>query len=105
MKENDGKGKQMPLHDWSLIRDWETMHLYWITELGRWLKARLPTGFRASLATVPSLVVAPVPVHPDVSVHRQPVPAEPAESLAGDLLDVAPDEKVTLALAEAERAV
>jgi hypothetical protein len=95
----------MPLHDWSELTNWETVHAGWIVELHRWLKPRLPAGFRSTLATVPALVVAPVPVHPDLSVHQQLAPAEPAVPSSGDLLDIAPDEKVTLAVAEAERAV
>lgn len=95
----------MALHDWSELPNWETVHGGWIVELHRWLKPRLPPGFRSTLATVPSLAGAPVPVHPDVSVHRHPEPAEPPASGPGDLLDVAPDEKVTLAVAEADRAV
>jgi hypothetical protein len=92
----------MPLHDWKLIQDWETVHVYWITEIGRWLKSRLPPGFRASLGTVPALVVSPVPVHPDVSVRREPQDSAPSGGAVGE---PAPDERVTLALAEAERAV
>jgi Protein of unknown function (DUF4058) len=92
----------MPLHDWNELTNWETVHAAWIVELHRWLKPRLPEGFRSTLATVPALVVAPVPVHPDLSVHRQP---EPSGAASGDLLDIAPDERVTLAVAEAERAV
>lgn len=95
----------MPLHDWNELADWETVHAAWIVELHRWLKPRLPAGFRSTLATVPSLVVAPVPVHPDVSVRRKsemtPVPG----SSPGDLVAIDADEKVTLALAEAERAI
>jgi hypothetical protein len=95
----------MPLHDWTDLANWETVHGTWIVELHRWLKPRLPPGFRSTLATVPSLMIAPVPVHPDVSVRRHPEPPDPAASSAGDLLDVAPDERVTLAMPDAERAV
>jgi hypothetical protein len=95
----------MPLHDWNQLADWETVHGAWVVELHRWLKARLPAGFRSTLATVPSLVVAPVPVHPDVSVRRHPEPPEAPPTPPGDLLAMDPDEKVTLALAEADRAV
>ena len=75
------------------VTNWETVHAGWIVELHRWLKPRLPEGFRSTLATVPALVVAPVPIHPDLSVHQQPVPPVPAGSASGDLLDIAPDEK------------
>jgi hypothetical protein len=95
----------MPLHDWNELADWETVHGAWIVELHRWLKCRLPSGFRSTLATVPSLVVAPVPVHPDVSVRRHPEPVAPPVSSSGDLLAMEPDERVSLALVEADRAV
>jgi hypothetical protein len=95
----------MPLHDWNALTDWETVHGTWIVELHRWLKSRLPAGFRSTLATVPSLVVAPVPVHPDVSVRRHPEPPDAPAPSSGDLLAMEPDEKVSLALGEAERAV
>jgi len=42
----------MPLHDWNEQTEWETVHKYWITELGRWLKPRLPAEYRVALATV-----------------------------------------------------
>src|SRR5947209_272228 len=60
----------MPLHDWNELTDGETVHTYWVGELGRWLKPRLPPGYRASLGTPPALAVAPVPVPPDVPVRR-----------------------------------
>src|SRR5262245_46821654 len=93
----------MPLHDWTDLPDWETVHAYWITELGRWLRPRLPPGYRASLGTVPALVVAPTPVHPDVSVrrHSEPLVAVPSQVR----LEVAPDEEVALATLDPARAV
>ncbi len=101
----------MPLHDWTDLADWETVHTYWITELGRWLKPRLPAGYRASLGTVPVLVVVPAPVHPDVSVRRQEQPSLPSPSnglpsqTPGDLSEPAPDVEVALALLDPARAV
>lgn len=43
----------MPLHDWTVTIGWEAIHLFWITELARHLKARLPAGFRTQLEVVP----------------------------------------------------
>lgn len=37
----------MPLHDWTDRRGWDGVHHLWITELLRWVKPRLPTGYRA----------------------------------------------------------
>jgi hypothetical protein len=97
----------MPLHDWNELTDWETVHTYWIADLGRWLKPRLPAGYRVSLAAVPALVVAPVPVHPDVIVRRP----EPIAPLAGEALgpldpaELAPDQEVALATIDTAQAV
>lgn len=101
----------MPLHDWNALTDWETVHAYWIAELGRWLKPRLPAGYRASLATVPALVVASVPVHPDVSVRRQAESSVsnlsngPGGPTSGDSAEQAPDYEVALATLDPARAV
>jgi hypothetical protein len=46
----------MPLHDGSELTNWETVHTYWIVELGHWLKPRLPAGYRVSLGTIPARV-------------------------------------------------
>jgi hypothetical protein len=64
----------MPLHDWSKESDWEGVHVYWLTEIARQLKTRLPEGFRAHIGTGPALAVDLPPVHPDVSVriHKGP---------------------------------
>jgi len=101
----------MPLHDWNELTDWETVHTAWILELHRWLKPRLPPGYRSSLATVPALVVAPIPLHPDVSVRRQAeastsaLPNGPASPSSDDLAELAPDEEVALAALDPARAV
>ena len=68
----------MPLHDWSKIPEWEGVHLFWITELFRDISAKLPPGYRAGVATIPSLTVGAPATHPDVSVRREPgTPHEP----------------------------
>jgi len=101
----------MPLHDWNELADWETVHTYWIAELGRWLRPRLPPGYRTSLGTFPALVVAPAPVGPDVSVRRHPeslLPAAqnvPTNVPSGNLSELAPDLEVALALLDPARAV
>ncbi len=93
----------MPLHDWTELTDWETVHTCWIVELGRWLKPRLPPGYRMSLGTVPSLVVAPTPVHPDVSGrrHAEHAPDRPSANPS----EWAPDVEAALALLDPARAV
>jgi hypothetical protein len=60
----------MPLHDWTNLSDWESVHQLWIVELFRWLKRHLPAGYRAGLGTVPALTIGSPSVHPDVNVRR-----------------------------------
>ena len=45
----------MPLHDWDETEGWEGVHIFWITELARSLKKRLPAGFRAYLRGGPAV--------------------------------------------------
>lgn len=60
----------MPLHDGTALSDWESVHQLWIVELYRWIKPRLPAGYRAGLGTVPALTVGTPSLHPDVIVRR-----------------------------------
>ena len=55
----------MPLHDWSDPEGWEGVHLFWLTELARHVKERLPAGYRAYLKTVLTLAVGAPPPKPD----------------------------------------
>jgi hypothetical protein len=71
----------MPLHDWSKLPEWEGVHQLWIVGLYHDIKAKLPAGYRAALATVPSLTVGGPSTHPDVSVKRQPIPEVDDSSL------------------------
>ena len=47
----------MPLHEWSELSGWEGVHLLWMTELLRDVKAKLPAGFRAYISAGPALAV------------------------------------------------
>ncbi|WP_020475097.1 DUF4058 family protein [Zavarzinella formosa] len=58
----------MPLHDWSDRPGWEGLHIYWMTEIARDLKHRLPPGFRAVIGSSPLVAIGLAPVKPDVSV-------------------------------------
>ena len=40
----------MPLHDWTDRNGWEGMHIFWMTEIARALRAGLPPGYRAVIA-------------------------------------------------------
>jgi hypothetical protein len=45
----------MPLHEWTDRPGWEGMHHLWTTELLRWVKPRLPEGYRAFIGAAPVL--------------------------------------------------
>jgi hypothetical protein len=91
----------MPLHDWTDRLGWDGVHQSWNVELLRWIKPRLPEGYRAYLGTVPALTVGIPAQHPDVPVRgwlptsgtvpaaAQPAPAgeEPDEQVAVSVLD------------------
>jgi hypothetical protein len=90
----------VPLHDWTDQPDWEGVHHLWITELFRWVKPRLPAGYRAYIGTVPTVAIGAPAQHPDVSVRQagEPQPVgngaaaspPPAESVkAGPDVEVA----------------
>ena len=68
----------MPLHDWSDRPGWEGMHHLWITELLRWVKPRLPVGYRADIGSAPLLAVGAPADRPDVSVRSW----SPAEAMS-----------------------
>jgi hypothetical protein len=99
----------MPLHDWGDRPGWEGMRHLWITELLRWVKPRLPSGFRAYIGAAPLLAVGAPGERPDVGV-RPWSPAEEAGPLAlggggGDLSQTDPDEEIAVATLDRETAV
>jgi hypothetical protein len=81
----------MPLHDWNQPKGWEGVHTLWITELLRWIKPRLPEGYRAYIGSTPAPTVSAAAQRPDeeiatlslephaalyVAVHNRMVAAE-----------------------------
>jgi Protein of unknown function (DUF4058) len=82
----------MPLHEWTDRVGWEGMRHLWITELLRWVKPRLPAGYRAYIGSAPLLAVGAPGGKPDVRIHRvsgvsdgeggeyRPDPLSPAEA-------------------------
>src|SRR5882724_10349643 len=89
-------GPGMPLHDWTDRGGWEGMHHLWITELLRWIKPRLPAGYRAYIGSVPTVAVGAPSERPDVAVRQwpdqpPPPPANPDTSAVGD---EEPDEEI-----------
>lgn len=70
----------MPLHDWTDRPGWEGMHIFWMTEIARGLRANLPPGYRAVIGSSPLVAIGSVPMKPDVAVtngshHPPPNPA------------------------------
>ena len=97
----------MPLHDWTDRRGWDGVHHLWITELLRWVKPRLPTGYRAYIGSAPTVAVGAPPEKPDVSVRQWP--EEPSAGSSGptipSLPSENPDEEVAVALLDPETSV
>jgi hypothetical protein len=90
----------MPLHDWTERGGWEGVHHIWITELLRWVKPRLPEGYRAYIGSVPTIAVGAPAERPDVAVRQWPEdpPAAPAGNGEGSATaDEEPDEEIAVA--------
>jgi hypothetical protein len=90
----------MALHDWSDRPGWEGMHHLWITELLRWVKPRLPDGFRAYIGSAPLLAVGVR----SWSLASEPTASGPAIGEA-DAAPAEPDEEVAVATLDPETAV
>jgi hypothetical protein len=92
----------MPLHDWTDRQGWDGLHHLWITELLRWIKPRLPAGYRAYIGTAPTVAIGAPPERPDVHVRQwneqQPPTAAPASQPAetGPTAEE-PDEEIAVA--------
>lgn len=91
----------MPLHDWNDRSGWEGVHHLWITELLRWIKPRLPAGYRAYIGTAPVVAVGSPAEKPDVSVRDWPDEPgkQPPVSFLADANGAAsePDEEIAVA--------
>lgn len=73
----------MPLHDWTDRRGWGGLHTYWMTEIGRDLKAKLPPGYRAVIGPSPFVAIDLAQVEPDVAVTQaatRPPPVSDGEA-------------------------
>jgi hypothetical protein len=68
----------MPLHDWTDRDNFDGLHIYWMTEIARQLRAKLPPGYRAVIGTSPTVSIGGDLRHPDVVVtNGTPHPAPP----------------------------
>ena len=98
----------MPLHDWTKIGGWEGVHHSWMTEMLRWIKPRLPDGYRAFIGSTPRLSIGGSSSKPDLGVRSwTTIGAElrgPAGSTeTGDGME--PDIEVSVASIETEAAL
>jgi hypothetical protein len=88
----------MPLHDWTDRSGWEGVRHLWITELLRWVKPRLPAGYRAYIGSAPTVAVGAPAERPDVHVRQwaeQPSPPEPPPP--GETAPEEPDVEIAVA--------
>jgi hypothetical protein len=75
----------MPLHDWTDRENFDGFHTYWMTEIARQLRAKLPPGYRAVIGTSPTVSVGGELRHPDVAVtNGSPRPPTPGTARAPD---------------------
>jgi Protein of unknown function (DUF4058) len=58
----------MALHEWTDRSGWEGLHIYWMTELARDLRTKLPSGYRAVIGSSPLVTIGETPVKPDVAL-------------------------------------
>jgi Protein of unknown function (DUF4058) len=95
----------MPLHDWTDRPGWEGVHHLWITELLRWIKPRLPEGYRAYIGSAPTVAIGAPAEKPDVSVlewkEDQAQDAPPEKALpTTQASNEEPDEEIAVAALE-----
>ena len=100
----------MPLHDWAELPGWEGVHLLWMTELLRDVKAKLPAGFRAYIGSGPALAVgAPIGRgRPDVAVRTDSqagAAAATGASLTAGPESAEPDVEVAVATLDPDPAI
>lgn len=95
----------MPLHDWTDQPGWEGVHHLWITELLRWIKPRLPEGYRAYIGSAPTVAIGAPAEKPDVAVREWKVdqaigeaPANPPS--AAQIPSEEPEEEIAVAALE-----
>src|SRR5579875_1576153 len=96
---------RMPLHDWTDRPGWEGVHHLWITELLRWIKPRLPEGYRAYIGSVPTVAIGAPAERPDVSVRewkedQAPSTSPDSTSSPVQTTNEDPDEEIAVAALE-----
>ena len=58
----------MPLHDWNQLSGFEGVHIFWMTDIARYLKGCLPADYRAIIGASP-FVAVDVKGKPDIAVR------------------------------------
>lgn len=96
----------MALHDWTDRSGWDGVHHSWITELLRWVKPRLPSGYRAYVGTAPTVAIGAPTERPDVGVRQWPqdAGASPNGSKCSDEM-TEPDQEVAVATLDPAKAM
>lgn len=96
----------MPLHDWTDGLGWEGVHHLWIGELLRWIKPRLPGGYRAYIGSAPTVEIGAAPEKPDVGVREWSHGDNPrAVEAAPTSVVMEPDAKFIVKMSEPNKAV
>ncbi len=96
----------MPLHDWSDRGGWEGVHHLWLAELLRWVKPRLPDGYRAFIGSPPTVAIGSVSERPDVAIRgwrEEPPKGTVGPAREGDT--AAPDVELAVATLDPSPAV
>src|ERR1051326_8807324 len=88
----------MPLHDWTDYSGWEGVHHLWITELLRWVKPRLPEGYRAYIGSAPTVAIGAPPERPDVGVQRESDEPAPPPASGNGAVREEPDEEIVVSV-------
>lgn len=101
----------MPLHNWTDCPGWEGVHHLWIADLLRWVKPRLPEGYRAYIGAAPRVAVGAPAEQPDVGVHKthgqtpeKATNGPPRVNIAG-AARMAPDQEIAVAVIDPESAL
>lgn len=86
------------------------MHHSWITELLRWIKPRLPEGYRAFIGSMPTMTIGAPVQRPDVSVRQTAVEPLLPETLypttnADDSQEERPEDEVAVAVLDPTKAI
>jgi hypothetical protein len=103
-------GLIMPVHDWTDHMGWAGVRTLWLTELLRWLKPRLPAGYRAYIGSPPTLAIGAPTERPDVGVREWPPDRAPEAAVAsagasGDGEIPAPEVEVAVAASDTSMAL